>query len=292
MSRWIRFILIVWLAAGPAGCADSTWELPDDPFVFGATGFEGKWGVLSFVDTELFMDDPYLFYASVGFWDHEPEDEDGMTIVQTADEIDGCSLVLRDQPGGASGSFWAPAGDVTVEVGGMSLLLEPYEYTDPHAGYTDYGHSESGATALWQNPQPGESYSVSAPGDVFPGFELDDVLTYPEDALGDTAPSLAGEAPMPIGEDIAFTWEGTSPDPVRIRIYATNPDHESAALECIVADDGEFVLSGDLIEQFPHPLNVTMVELLRGPIVYVDVADDAALMIRANNRVAGTLDFE
>lgn len=109
------------------------------------------------------------------------------------------------------------------------------------------------------SPQYEADYSVSAPGEVFPGFSVE-TMTMPPD-LQLSAPDLHQD--LPTG-DVAVEWDGKGGEPLYVFLSSYVPGTpEVTQVQCLVSDDGAFVIPAALRDALPASPNDGYVAVTR-----------------------------
>jgi hypothetical protein len=253
---WLAVLLPLWSLAGP-GCEppgdDDDDSGDDDNAGDDDAGFyqEGIFGLLT-VHAGRNSNHGNLFQtysASAQFF--EVVEAETMSLkgyeLDPDDGLDDCSLhwYTGEGLGNPGDIIWWGAAAVTVTSGPQSAELD--EFTGGEVIGYDVDLGEMGYDPRW-----GEGYAFQVVGAQAPSLDLDPAIVLPEQ-LQVSQPDITSGAPLP-RDDLLFQWSGSGDEPVELEIngYETSdtvpPWYE---IRCQVADDGEFLVPGSLMQQLP-----------------------------------------
>jgi hypothetical protein len=99
----------------------------------------------------------------------------------------------------------------------------------------------------------GARYELLAPGGIFPGGDVADVVKLPSSGPSVTSPSISSSSPPSIGRYQTFTWSPIGADWVLITMTVENGQTSDGyeRVSCVVTDDGSFAFDGSQFSLWP-----------------------------------------
>jgi len=162
---------------------------------------------------------------------------------------DDCAVTVytaADLEGGSPGEYERQsAGPIGVTGPGASYTVPPL--TD---GDTVYYQQ---ALQLGSELQFDSSYDVSAPGGDFPGFD-ETIVIHPDITL--VSPAITDS--FTVGNSLSVQWTGGSAGDLTLYLGITGND-EYGTVYCQPANDGEFTIPANAIQQLPPGMAVLSV---------------------------------